>query len=137
MQGNVTSCFCLNTNKGNVIQLEHFQYWYNLLLQSCSQEIWLLPEIFKKEAQRLSFAPFLAALYRENCWQKIQLAIHAFHVTKFCWKLAHNPGNLLQKKNCNHLNLAAMKRRKQFWTGGFAVKVANLEVCGWCSSGKH
>ena len=41
------------------------------------------------------------------------------------------------KKNCNHLNLAAMERRKQFWTGGFAVKVANLEVCGWCSSGKH
>lgn len=43
-----------------------------------------------------------------------------------------------KKKNCNHLNLAAMERRKQFWTGGwFAVKVANLEVCGWCSSGKH
>lgn len=43
-----------------------------------------------------------------------------------------------KKKNCNHLNLAAMEIRKQFWTGGwFAVKVANLEVCGWCSSGKH
>ena len=98
MQGNVTSCFCLNTNKSNVIQLKHFQYQYNLLLQSCSQEIWLLPEIFKKEAQRLSFAPFLVVLYRENCWQKIQLAVHAFHATKFCWKLAHNPGNLLQKK---------------------------------------
>ena len=42
-----------------------------------------------------------------------------------------------QKKNCNHLNLAAMEIRKQFWTGGFEVKVANLEVCGWCSSGKH
>ena len=47
------------------------------------------------------------------------------------------PWKSTQKKNCNHLNLAAMERRKQFWMGGFTVKVANIEVCGWCSSGKH
>ena len=94
-------------------------------------------KFLKRKLKDCLLNPFLAVLYRENCWQKIQLAIHAFHATKFCWKLAHNPGNLLKKKNCNHLNLAAMERRKQFWTGGFAVKVANLEVCGWCSSGKH
>ena len=81
-----------------MIQLEHFQYQYNLLLQSCSQEIWLLPEIFKKEAQRLSFAPFLAVIYRENCWQKIQLAISAFSCDKILLEAHAQPWKSTQKK---------------------------------------
>lgn len=94
-------------------------------------------KFLKRKLKDCLLPPFWRSFTEKIAGKKFSWQSVLFHATKFCWKLTHNPGNLLKKKNCNHLNLAAMERRKQFWTGGFAVKVANLEVCGWCSSGKH